>query len=186
MQGHIALAVNTLTTVATVRLRPPERRVARAAIALWTLENLVGAVLTLLVATVIAWWLSAAAPSWVPRTVSHHAWWLPAILALLAVPGVLVAPTWRYAVHRWEVSADVLYTRTGWFNREWQLVPVSRIQTVDTTQSWLERPLGLATLRVQTASHAGSSEVEGLPAPVATALAEQLAVRAGTFRDDAT
>jgi membrane protein YdbS with pleckstrin-like domain len=99
---------------------------------------------------------------------------------------VLVAPVWRFRVHRWEVSADVVYTRTGWFSREWLLVPVSRIQTVDTKQGWIERLLGLATIEINTASHTGSSEVSGLPAGVATRLAEDLAHRAHDLRDDAT
>jgi len=111
---------------------------------------------------------------------------LPVIIAVVGGVTVVVAPLWRYRVHRWEVSSDVVYTRTGWFSRHWLLVPVSRIQTVDTGQGWVERLLGLATLRVHTASHLGSSKVTGLPLRTAIALAADLAHRAHARRDDAT
>ncbi|MQA87374.1 MAG: PH domain-containing protein [Streptosporangiales bacterium] len=134
----------------------------------------------------IAWLVDAAAPSWLPRLVVEHPWWGPLLVALLGLPEVLLAPTWRYLVHRWEVTQEVVYIRTGWFDREWRLVPISRIQTVDTTRGVLERFLGLATLQIRTASHAGSSEIEGLPAEVAAGLAHDLARQAGVLRDDAT
>ncbi|TMQ90036.1 hypothetical protein ETD83_37215 [Actinomadura soli] len=121
-----------------------------------------------------------------PGWLSGRIGWLPYIIGTAGLLMVTVAPVWRYRVHRWEVSADVVYTRTGWFSREWMLVPVGRIQTVDTEQGWIERMLGLATIEVNTASHAGSSEVAGLPVDVATRLAEDLAHRAHDLRDDAT
>jgi membrane protein YdbS with pleckstrin-like domain len=118
--------------------------------------------------------------------VVHHIGCLPAAVAVAGLVIVAVVPIWRYRVHRWEVGSDVVYTRTGWFNRHWQLVPVSRIQTVDTEQNWIERLLGLATMHIRTASHAGSSKVAGLPADTATRLAADLAHRAHDLRDDAT
>lgn len=160
---------------------------------LWTAEWLLTGGLIVLASVGLATWLASAAAAgdpavtaWLPASLYDRAGWLPYLTAALALPNVLLAPVWRYRVHRWEIKADVVYTRSGWFNREWRLVPVSRIQTVDTKQGWLERTLGLATLKIDTASHAGSSRVEGLPAGVATELADELARRAHELRDDAT
>ncbi|MBB6171216.1 hypothetical protein HNR23_001276 [Nocardiopsis mwathae] len=123
---------------------------------------------------------------WIPGWLAENAWWIPVLYGVYAAAKTAIAPRWRYRVHRWEITADMIYTRVGWLNRAWQLVPVSRIQTVDHTQGWLERMFRVATLEVQTASHAGSSTIEGLDADEARRISEELAVRAGELRDDAT
>jgi membrane protein YdbS with pleckstrin-like domain len=152
----------------------------------WAIEGL----LLWGLASGLAWGVAALidGSDWtgVPGWLEAGIWALPVLTGIAGVVMVFIAPVWRYRVHRWEVSADVVYTRTGWFSREWLLVPVSRIQTVDTKQGWIERTLSLATIQVNTASHTGSSEVSGLPADVATRLAEDLAHRAHDLRDDAT
>ncbi|MGH3321988.1 MAG: PH domain-containing protein [Streptosporangiaceae bacterium] len=169
-----------------VRLRPPAHRVARSAVALWAIYGLFGALVLGAIGAGVAFGLDSWQPAWLPGVVAEHVWWAPWIGLVLAAPGLLIEPLWRYTVHRWEVSGDVVYTLSGWFDREWRLVPISRIQTVDTTAGALERTFGLATLRIRTASHVGSSEISGLPAPVARSLAHELAERAGELRDDAT
>lgn len=168
------------------QLRPPAHRVAPRAVVHWTIDYLLAWGLAFALALGMAAWLDGARWDGLPGWAQGRIWWLPALVGAAGLATVLVAPVWRYRVHRWEVSADVVYTRTGWFAREWLLVPVSRIQTVDTEQSLIERLLGLATLRINTASHAGSSQVAGLPADVATRLAAELARRAHDLRDDAT
>lgn len=168
------------------RLRPPAHRVSPRAIAHWAIEYLLAWALAVALTWGVAAWADAAEPEWLPGWAGARIWWLPAVTGLAGALLVAVAPAWRYRVHRWEVSADVVYTRTGWFAREWLLVPVSRIQAVDTEQGLVERMLGLATIEISTASHAGSSQVAGLPVGVATRLAADLARRAHALRDDAT
>ncbi|MEU3017637.1 PH domain-containing protein [Nocardiopsis sp. NPDC007018] len=172
--------------VGTARLRPPLRRVSGRAIGVWTLRLIFGALFTLTLFLLLAWGASSAPWGWIPGWASHHAWVLPVAYSVYAVAKIAIVPSWRYRVHRWEVTEDVIYTREGWISRAWQLVPVNRLQTVDHTQGWLERMFGVATLKVQTASFAGSSTIEGLDADEARGLSERLAVRAGTLRDDAT
>ena len=169
-----------------MRLRPPAHRVSPRAIALWELEYLIAGLLLAGVAWGAAAWIEASQWPALPETGVDNIWWLPRLALSVAVFGVAAAPLWRYRVHRWEVSSDVVYTRTGWFHRHWLLVPVSRIQTVDAEQGWFERLLGLATLKVTTASHEGSSKVSGLRVEQAAGLAAELARRAHDLRDDAT
>ena len=109
-------------------------------------------------------------------------------LAGLGIPAaaVIIEPLWRYRVHRWEVTGEAVYTLEGWLTRTWRIVPISRIQTVDTTRGPLQQLLGLTSIRVRTASHAGSTSIEQLPAPLAAAVAHDLGLRANQVRDEAT
>jgi len=170
----------------TVALRAPEHHVSRRAITLWLLESLVGLVLMVGGSALIAAWIDGSGWSWVPAWLEAGIWWLPVVIAVILGPFVVIEPLWRYAVHRWELTGDVVYARSGWISREWVFVPVSRIQTVDKQQGWFERLLGLATVEIRTASYAGSSTIKGLDYEVAARLAEDLARRAEELRDDAT
>ncbi|MDP9866595.1 MULTISPECIES: PH domain-containing protein [Streptosporangium] len=169
-----------------VPLRAPANPVSRKAVTLWLLEQAFWAVVLVGGSFLLARWADGGRWSWLPGWALDGVWWLPAVVAVLVVPAAIVEPFWRYAVHRWELSGDVVYARSGWISREWAFVPVSRIQTVDKTQGTLERTLGLATVEIRTASHAGSSTIQGLDYEVAAALAEELARRAEELRDDAT
>ncbi len=153
---------------------------------LWTVTNAIVAVLSTAALSLGAWAVDSYRWSWLPGWVVDNVWLAPLLFGAYSLAETVVAPQWRYRVHRWEVTGDVVYTLEGWLNRTWQLVPVARIQTVDHTQGWLERLFGLATLKIQTASHAGSSTIEGLAEDQARQLAEELAARAGELRDDAT
>lgn len=153
---------------------------------MWTVEGVFGAATLVAFGALAAWLVSAWAPAWLPDPIASRIWWAPWIGLAFGLPGVLIEPVGRYLVHRWEVTSDAVYTVSGVFEREWRLVPISRIQTVDTTRGLLERMLGLATLRIRTASHAGSSDIPGLPAGTAAGLAQDLAMAAAALRDDAT
>lgn len=166
-------------------LRPPAQRVGRAAIVMWAVEGLFAAGVFVGLGALVAWIVSAWAPEWLPAPVASRLWWAPWIGLVIGLPGVLVEPIGRYLVHRWEVTQEAVYTLSGVFEREWRLVPISRIQTVDTTRGPLERILGLATLRIRTASHAGSSDIPGLPAATAADLTHTLAAAAAAVRDEA-
>ncbi|SDR30575.1 PH domain-containing protein [Thermostaphylospora chromogena] len=170
----------------TVALRAPANRVSRRAIAMWLFESLIGLILIVGVTAIVAAQIDGKGWSWVPDWLAANVWRLPVAVGLILAPLTLIEPFWRYAVHRWELTGDVIYARSGWINREWVFVPVSRVQTVDKQQGWLERLLGLATVEIRTASYAGSSSIKGLDYDVAARLAEDVARRAEELRDDAT
>ncbi|MDA8371791.1 MAG: PH domain-containing protein [Nocardiopsaceae bacterium] len=165
------------------RLRPPRHRVERRAIAHWTLRALAAAVpaVALPAAAAVALDLFGVLPWAVP--------WLWAAAAVIAVPALAVTlamPLWRYRVHRWEVTDDAVYTASGWLWQEWRIAPMSRIQTVDTDRGPLQRPLGLSTLTVTTASAAGPLRIDGLAAERAAALARRLTEATQAVPGDAT
>jgi len=120
--------------------------------------------------------------------------WLHAAAAGMTVLGivafVVIAPLWRYRVHRWEISPasgpPAVYTRTGWITQERRIVPISRVQTVDTYRGPLDRLFGLANVTVTTASSAGAVRIVALDSEVADRVVAQLTDIAAIGAQDAT
>lgn len=106
--------------------------------------------------------------------------------AILAVLYVIAMPQWRFRVHRWEATPSAIYTQTGWLSQERRIAPASRVQTVDLRRGPVAQLLGLASVRVTTASAAGPLEIAGLSLADASTLVESLTVAAETAGDDAT
>ncbi|MBF6079094.1 PH domain-containing protein [Nocardia beijingensis] len=137
----------------------------------------------------IAWVIPfAALLVWAVLDSAHRGWQLGFFLVALvpAAVNIGVAPWWRYAVHRWEVTDEAVYTRVGWLNQESRVAPISRVQTVDTERGPLERLLGLATVTVTTASSAGAVQISALDLPVAEETVARLTRIAAQHRGDAT
>ena len=99
---------------------------------------------------------------------------------------VVVVPMWRYRVHRWEIGAQAVYTRTGWLVQERRIAPISRVQTVDTYRGPLDRLFGLANVTVTTASSAGAVRIVALDSEVADRVVAQLTDIAALGAEDAT
>lgn len=160
-----------------VRLRPPRNRVERRAVAYWLANELTVTAVPVVVLAVLAAVITPARP-----------WLLLAMWIILAigVPYGVVVPFWRYRVHRWEVTDDAVYTRTGWLWQEWRIAPMSRIQTVDTARGPLEQLFGLASVTVTTASAAGPLRIPGLDHELAASLVERLTETTQAHRGDAT
>ena len=115
--------------------------------------------------------------------------WHPQVLVatvLLAAVHLAVMPRWRYRVHRWELAADAVYTRSGWWTQEWRIAPVSRIQTVDTERGPIGRLFRLTKVTVTTASAAGPLVIDGLDEPVAARFASEVTAAAQASKGDAT
>jgi uncharacterized protein len=135
-------------------------------------------------------WLMLAAGQAVWFVISPRLPWVHALAAAGTVLGivvfVVVAPLWRYRVHRWDIDANAVYTRTGWLVQERRIAPISRVQTVDTERGPIDRMLGLATVTVTTASSAGAVTITALDREVADRTVTQLTEIAGRNVGDAT
>ena len=163
-------------------LREPAHQVAPAARWLWALQGLVVLAFVVVPVLIVSMTLPDDAPDSLGTLLAVLRWLLPPFAVLVLV----VEPIWRYRVHRWEVTEDAVYTLEGWVSRTWRIVPISRIQTVDTTRGPLQQLFGLTSVSVRTASHAGSTSIEQLPADVAARVAYDLGLRANAVRDEAT
>lgn len=145
----------------------------------------------------LVWALGAAIP-WLTFAFGQVIWfvldgrmpWLHAGIAAVTVLGtvvsVVIAPIWRYRVHRWEIGPQAVFTRTGWLVQERRIAPISRVQTVDTYRGPLDRVFGLANVTVTTASSAGAVRIVALDAAVADQVVAQLTDIAALGAHDAT
>ncbi|MGB2951379.1 MAG: PH domain-containing protein [Rhodococcus sp. (in: high G+C Gram-positive bacteria)] len=144
-------------------------------------------------------WAINAALMWLPLFLAQLVWavitgdvttWphvaVFAASVVLAAAHIIVVPVWRYRVHRWEISDSAVYTRTGWFDQERRIAPISRVQTVDTERGPIDRMLGLSTVTVTTASSAGAVKITALDKDVADRTVAQLTDIAGRTLGDAT
>ena len=143
-------------------------------------------------------WAVSALMAWIPPVAAQVAWvvvhprpgWLhltiAAVTVVLMALHIGVVPMWRYRVHRWEISPQAVFTRTGWLVQQRRIAPISRVQTVDTYRGPLDRLFGLANVTVTTASSAGAVHIAGLDDDVADRVVEQLTDIAALGAEDAT
>jgi uncharacterized protein len=160
-----------------VNLQDPANPPSRKAPLVWALSALIP-------------WAVLALAQLVWFVIDHRTWWLHAIAAAATAVGVLVfvvvVPLWRFRVHRWDVSPDAVYTRSGWLVQERRIAPISRVQTVDTERGPLDRLFGLANVTVTTASSAGAVRIVALDSDVADRVVAQLTDIAAIGGEDAT
>ncbi|MEE1819056.1 PH domain-containing protein [Streptomyces sp. SP18ES09] len=160
-----------------VRLRPPRNAVDERAVTWWRTRLLVTTAVPVTVLAVLGALIGPA------RT-----WLLLAAGAVAALGLACTAffPAWWFRVHRWEVTGEAVYVRTGALWQEWRIAPMSRIQTVDTVRGPLEQAFRLATVTVTTASSKGALRIEGLDHERAAELAERLTLITRATPGDAT
>jgi membrane protein YdbS with pleckstrin-like domain len=145
----------------------------------------------------LVWAIGAAIP-WLVLAVGQVVWiavdgrlaWAHVAAAAVTVVGmavfVIIVPLWRYRVHRWDISSQAVYTRSGWLVQERRIAPISRVQTVDTYRGPLDRLFGLANVTVTTASSAGAVHIVALDSTVADRVVGQLTDIAAIGAEDAT
>ena len=159
-----------------VVLREPSGQVSPKAVGYWRLSALPLVVVAL--AAGIGAVVATGSRPW--------AWAMAVVLLAVALAVVVVMPGLRYRVHRWEVTHEAVYTRSGWLRRDIRIVPLSRVQTISTSQTAVMRAFGLASLLVTTASSAGAVRVEGLDAGLARDVVADLTRDTAATEGDAT
>jgi uncharacterized protein len=141
----------------------PQRRLGSSARGLWRLEGLGTTVVAVIAAAVATGFVEAG---WF----SALAW---AAVALVAAGAVGIAPELRWRRWRWDVGEDDVEIRSGTFTVTHTVVPLRRVQHVDTHQGLLEQALGLATVALHTA--AGTNRIPALHESDAAAVRDRIA-----------
>ena len=153
----------------------PGERLDPRALTAWRISGLLSSLVTLLLAGAVSWLL------WY----LHQPWWLVALpLAVALLIGIVttwVAPSiqwrrWRYAVTERDIELQrgiIIITRT--------LIPIVRVQHVDTRQGPILRRFGLAGIAIATA--AGTEEIPALAVDVADDLRNRISDLAGIADD---
>jgi uncharacterized protein len=127
----------------------PSRSLAPAARWLWRLEGLLPAILALIGAGTLEGFADG---------VVNLLGWIAALA--VAVVSVAVVPELRWRRWRWEVREHEIDIRRGTVAVTRTLVPMLRVQHVDTKRDLLQQWLGLATVVFHTA--AGANQIPAL------------------------
>jgi uncharacterized protein len=139
----------------------PARRLSPTARWLWRAQGLIG--------TVAALFVSRALPD--------GAFWILLPVVVFAI-GVVAIPELRWSRWRYEVRDEEIDLRHGTLTITRTLIPMLRVQHVDTTRGPLDQLLGLATVVVHTA--AGRTTIPALDDEYAARLRDQIATLART------
>lgn len=144
----------------------PSQRLPRKARVLWRIEALVSWGVLLAVGLGV----SRALPGDAPAVVGVLVWAVPLAVGAVAVA---VVPELRWRRWRYEVRDDEVDIRRGLFTVTRTLVPMQRVQHVDTRRGVLDQQLGLATVVLHTA--AGTTSIPALQTGEASALRDRIA-----------
>lgn len=161
----------------TLALREPSERVSPRAVTYWRVSAGIWTVVFAVIGFVVWFFV----PSW--------PWWATAIAVLIgvwALVELLVAPTFRYRIHRWEVDDIAVHTREGWLSLDSRIAPLNRVQTVDSSQGPMMRLFRIASITVTTASAAGPITINGLDQDEAKRLVALLTRTTAAVEGDAT
>jgi membrane protein YdbS with pleckstrin-like domain len=142
----------------------PSRRLASTARWLWRAQGLGVTVAALIAAGVLS------------EQVGGAVWML--LPLVVAIVGIGLVPELRWARWRYEVRDEEIDLRHGTVRITRTLVPMLRVQHVDTTQGPLDQALGLATVVVHTA--AGATTIPALDEAHAGRLRDRIAALART------
>ena len=153
-------------------LPEPQQRLPEAAVGLWRLE----------LALVCAGFLVASlALMPLADDIGLPVWLAPAVVALLGVVALIAVPRVRWRRWRYEIRDDEIDLRAGLWTIRRTLVPIRRVQHVDTESGLLQTFFDLATVTFHTA--AGATEIPALQRAEAERVRSRVAELART-RDD--
>ncbi len=147
-----------------MKAEPAERLDPRAK-TLWRITGALGALPLLAVGGFISWSLLRVAP--LPLGVLPS---LAALVLFVVLAGVI--PDLRWRRWRYEIRDEEVDLQRGIFWVSRTLVPLARIQHVDTQSGPLQRRFGLATVVFYTA--AGANQIPELSAPVAAEVRDRI------------
>jgi membrane protein YdbS with pleckstrin-like domain len=127
----------------------PTRRLPDSARAYWALSTALGAIVPLAAAIAVGVAVGGVL-----------AWVLPLLVVVSALAAVLVVPRLRYQRWRYEVRDEEIDIQHGTFVVRRTLVPIRRVQHVETETGPLQGRFGLSSVAFHTA--AGETEIPAL------------------------
>lgn len=149
-------------------MRPePKEKLDLRALKLWQIHGGIGtAILSIIV-------FGAAAALIILLEWSHWILIIPAVLVILhGILEILVLPQLRWQRWRYEITENEIDLQRGVWIVERTLIPLARVQHVDTLQGILMRHYDLATVTISTAT--GAHEIPALATETASALSQHI------------
>ena len=154
----------------------PARRLDPRMLRVWYISDIVAMVVV--AALAVAAWL-------VVRHFGGDVFWVylaAGVLELVCVGDLLISPRVEYATWRFDVTPTEVDLYHGVFVKKRVLVPLVRVQHVQTKQGPILRAHGLATVTVSTAGE--SFEIPGLAEADANELRDRVAELARLAKED--
>ena len=143
---------------------------------MWYLSEAIQCVTWVIVTGVVAWALIRYTPI--------TTWWIvtgASVLIVGSIIATIVMPGYRYKYWLYEIRDDEVDLQYGFVMQKRQLIPMSRIQHVDTRRGPLQRRFGLSSVVFYTA--AGSMEIPALSQQVAADVRDRIAELAKVHDD---
>lgn len=157
-------------------LREPQQRIDTRAVSYWRWKG----VLALLFCGLIPLGYGIAARHW------HWPGWITVVLAaavvLFGIIDIMLVPGVRYSIWRYEVSDQEIDLLSGVLVKRHTLIPMVRVQHVDTEQGPIMRRYGLASVSISTA--AGKHEIPALAEDKADVLRDRISELARVVDED--
>jgi uncharacterized protein len=156
------------TGTPTDHLSPPREHLDPRARTMWYVDGGIQFVIWATIISSAAWTLIRFTPI--------TDWWVylgAGIILGVNLIETVVGPAWRYRFWRYEIREDEVDLQHGWLVQKRQLIPMSRIQHVDTRRGPLQRRFGLSSVVFYTA--AGSMEIPALSQAVAASVRDRIA-----------
>lgn len=153
------------------RIPPPSNQLNPRAKTLWTIQEAIQNTIGTVVVAMIAFSL------WF--FIEFSVWWPTGIVGAFALFGLLWTifyPQVHYRFWRYEIREEEVDLQHGVFIRTRALIPMNRIQHVDTRTGPLQRNFGLASVVFYTA--AGVMEIPALSNDVAADVRDRIAALA--------
>lgn len=153
----------------------PSQRIDARALPAWRVQGALQSAVILLISTGLCAGLWGLGVSW---------WIIATVLALAVILSVVliwIVPTVRWRHWRYEVTEQQLDLQRGIVTLTRTLVPMVRVQHVDTKQGPILRRYGLASVEISTA--AGTQEIPALAMDVADDLRNRISRMAGVAED---
>jgi membrane protein YdbS with pleckstrin-like domain len=157
-------------------LLPPREHLDPRARTMWYVAETIQAAIWIVIIV--------AAASALIRFTSLPDWWMllaAGALIALNVVSAAVGPAWRYRYWRYEIRDDEVDLQHGFVVKTRRLVPMSRIQHVDTRRGPLQQRFGLSSVVFFTA--AGSMEIPALSQEIAAGVRNRIAELAKVHDD---
>ncbi len=158
------------------RLPEPRHQLDPRAKQLWRLGSAIGGLVTTGIVAMSAFGLQRLA-----EFEMRWAWLAVGVTLALAILNAWFSPALRYRFWRYDIRPDEADLQHGWFTRTRQLVPMARIQHVDTRSGPLDRRFGLASVVLYTA--AGAALIPALANDVAAEVRDRIATLANIHDD---
>ncbi len=167
---------------------PPSRRLDRRVIRVWRLSAAITIIIWAVICLVPLGWstgvvsVDGSASDRTATILAGVTTGVAAVFAVLLVVCVAVLPKIRWSRWRFDIGDDEIDICKGIWWRKRLIIPLIRVQNVETGQGPILRANGLASITVSTA--AGDHEIPGLAVAEAEAVRDQVAVLARMAQDD--